>query len=359
VKILYLAPNIVVPGSHGGSTHVTSVTRALRERGHDVLVVARRGSREPGTIAVGVGLAPVIQHLMPLVYAPLVLGHARRFSPDVIYERYSAFGLGVLLGRALRVPTVLMTLDRDASRISLAGAARIVATSDSFIPRRYRSKLRLVSWGTDPRAFEGEDGGEVRRALAPSGERVVVYTGSCATWHGLDVLVEAAASWQGPPAVFAIVGDGEDLARVRDLAASRRGGARVTFTGRVPHDRVAAYVAAADVCVAPYAPARHPIFRKHGMDRDPLKVLEYLAAGKPTITIDTPRMRALFAAGNEIVLVPPEDAGALGAALRELFADPARASSLATAGRQRVLRDYTWAKHAADLDRIFLEAIGA
>jgi len=356
LRILYLAPNIPVPGAHGGSTHVTSVYRALRRR-DEVLLLARRGSTEPGVLAVGEGLAPVLKHLAPAYYLARIAGSVRRFRPEVIYERYSAFGLGVALGRLLGVPSVLMTLDRDASPISFRGSDRIVATSEAFIPQPYRSKLRLVHWGVDVDKLAGARGDEVRARVAPRGERVVVYTGSCARWHGLDVLVDVAARWSGRPVVFLVVGDGEDLGRVRRLASQAEVAHRFVFTGRVEHDDIGSYLAAADICVAPYAPARHPIFRRHGMDRDPIKVLEYMALEKPCVTIDTPRMRALFRGGEEAVFYPAEDAATLERELRALLADPQRSARIALAGAELVRRRYTWDRHADELRAVFEEAI--
>lgn len=356
MRVLYLAPNIPVPGSHGGSAHVTGVYRALAKR-HEVLVVARRTSTDPTVLAVGEGLAPVVKHLMPLYYLPRVLSRVRAFAPDVIYERYSAFGLGGLLGALLSVPTVLMTLDRDASPLSFRYAARIVATSDSFIPEAFRHKVRLVRWGVDVASLEGADGTAIRREVAPNGEAVVVYTGSFAHWHGLDTLVEVAAAWAGPPVVFVLVGDGEDLPRVQKLAEDRGVGRRVRFVGRVPHDGIGPYIAAGDVCIAPYAPERHPIFRKHGMDRDPIKVLEYMALGKPTVTIDTPRMRTLFRAGEEAVLYPPDDAAGLRRELEALLSDPARSARVGAAGEALVRAKYGWDRHAEELTAIFREAL--
>ena len=362
MRILYLAPNIPVPGTHGGSTHVSSVYRALQRRGHDVLLLARSSSTEPGVLAIGTDIFPVYKHLVPAYYFARALGAVRRFAPDVIYERYSAFGLGVAFGRALGIPSVLMTLDRDASPVSFRFSDRIVATSDEFIPPRYRHKLREVRWGVDVEGLSAEGEGEVRRRLAPAGERIVLYTGSFHRWHGVDALVEVARRWDGPPLCIALVGDGPDRPRVETLAQRipERGGggrARVVFAGRVPHAEIGAYIAAAEVCVAPYAPARHPIFRVHGMNRDPIKVLEYMALGKPAVTIDTPRMRSLFQAGEEVLLYPPEDAAALAAVLREALADPARAARVGEAGAALVRRRYTWGHHAEELEAVFQEVL--
>lgn len=357
MRVLYLAPNIPVPGAHGGSTHVTSVHRALSKR-HEVLTVGWHGSTEPGVLPLGYSVGSPV---LPPYYFLRLVGPARRFQPDVIYERYSAFGLGIALRGATGAACVLMTLDRDASPISFHYSDRIVATSEEFIPERYRSKYREVRWGVDVDSLAKADGSAVRRALTKGDERtrLIVYTGSFCTWHGLDVLVEAAERWSGPPVIFVLIGDGADRARVQRMAEDRGVSARFAFVGRVQHEEIGPYIAAADVCVAPYAPSRHAIFRKYGMNRDPLKTLEYMAVGKPTVTIDTPRMRVLFRADEEAVLYTPEDAGALTSQLSSLLADPERMRRVGEGGEALVRARYSWETHADELSQVFEEAVAA
>lgn len=346
-----------MPGAHGGSTHVTSVHRALSKR-HEVLTVGWHGSTEPGVLPLGMSVGSPV---LPPYYFARLIGPARRFRPDVIYERYSAFGLGIALRWVTDAACVLMTLDRDASPISFHFSDRIVATSDEFIPARYRAKYREVRWGVDVEKLKRADGGETRRRLSggDEGVRLIIYTGSFCAWHGLDVLVEAAALWSGPPVRFVMIGNGEDHARVRKLAEARGVMSRFAFVGRVPHEEIGPYIAAADVCVAPYAPSRHHIFRKHGMNRDPIKVLEYMALGKPTVTIDIPRFRSLFRADEEVILYKPEDAASLAAELSSLLSDPARMARVGGAGEALVDRSYSWERHADELTAVFEEAVAA
>jgi glycosyltransferase involved in cell wall biosynthesis len=219
MRIVYLAPNIPVPGTHGGSTHTTLVYRELSKR-HDVLLFCRHGSTEKNVLAYGFAVAPILQKaLIPYSFAR-VYGAVKSFRPDVIYERYSAFGLGPLLGKALHVPSVLMTLDRDASDLSFHHSARIVATSHEFIPEQYRHKLRIVHWGVDIDHLTGQSPDPIRARHAPHGERIVLYTGSFPYWHGADILVSVAKEWSGPPVVFLMVGDGQDKSRVERMAES-------------------------------------------------------------------------------------------------------------------------------------------
>jgi glycosyltransferase involved in cell wall biosynthesis len=61
----------------------------------------------------------------------------------------------------------------------------------------------------------------------------------------------------------------------------------VRFTGAVPHDEVPELLAGVDVTVAPYLPLEDFYFQ-------PLKVIEYLAAGKPVLYADQGDLAALI-----------------------------------------------------------------
>ena len=125
------------------------------------------------------------------------------------------------------------------------------------------------------------------------------------------------------------------------------------FTGRVPYEEVPSILAAADVCVAPFDPDLHPLSRRRGFALDPLKVFEYLALGKPTITIRAENIEALFTDGEHLRLVTPGDAQDLADAIVWMMDHPAEAAAEAAKGRERVLSHHTWEAHAAHLASLF------
>lgn len=365
MKILFLAPNIPLPGTHGGSTHVTEVVRALRTE-HEVLVLARRGSSGVGVEGIGFGVPPgPLRHVLPLAHLSAALRQARRFRPDAIYERFSAFGLGVILGRLLGVPVVSMVLDESASPLTLAGADALITTAPHLVPARFQGKVRRVSWGANIDLFHpGVDASAVRRGLGIRDDEIVVgYTGAFYHWHGLETLVEAARqvarSPGGERVRFLLVGDGEMRARVVESIARSGIAGRFLLTGRVPYTEVPGHVAACDICAAPYNPALHRSSRRRGMYFDPLKVFEYLAAGRATVTLDTPNIRRLLEDGEHALLVRPGDVGELTAALRRAIADPELRRRLGEAGRRIAVEKYSWQAHGRQLSGLFRELIAA
>jgi glycosyltransferase involved in cell wall biosynthesis len=88
-----------------------------------------------------------------------------------------------------------------------------------------------------------------------------------------------------------------------------------------------------------------------------LKVFEYLAMGKPTVTLDTANMRELFEHERHALLVPPGDRARYRDALLRLMRDPALRQHLAEQGRALVVNRYSWRAHAEQLTQLFEELL--
>jgi glycosyltransferase involved in cell wall biosynthesis len=67
-----------------------------------------------------------------------------------------------------------------------------------------------------------------------------------------------------------------------------------------------------------------------------LAMLEALASGLPVIASDVSGTRQVIRDGEDGLLVAPQDAAGLGAAMSGLLSNPARARELARTGRARV-----------------------
>ena len=167
----------------------------------------------------------------------------------------------------------------------------------------------------------------------PADIPLVVYSGTFEAYQGLPDLLAAIPLVRArvPAATFVLVGDdgdsglGED-APVAELEAS--GALRVV--GRQPRSEMAPYLAMADVLVSP---------RVYGGNL-PLKIFDYLAAGRAIVATDIPTHRTLLSE-DRAVLVQPR-AEALAAGIVGLLEDRHRAMRLGHAARRYAERHLGW-----------------
>lgn len=357
MRILIVATAITLPGQHGGSTHVGELQRQLG-RHAEVLVLGQKGSSEPGVIGIGTQKRwPLfVRGLLPHLQIGQALDQVQKFRPDVIYERGSSYGLGALLSERLGIPMICMVLDEHYSERSLRRAGKIIATTESVVPAHARGKWEPVSWGANAELFRPDCEPVGEDALPAFDGATLGYAGSLKRWHDLDLLVEVAAALAKRKLRFLLIGDGPERARIEALAAERNVRDRFVFTGAVPYEMVPRWLARADLCVAPFRPSGHGASRG-SFTLDPLKVFEYLALGKPTITTQTDNIGALLSDGRDVVLVPQGDVKQFAAAVEALLDDPTRARAMAESGRSKVLSRHTWAAHADHLIRLMNELV--
>jgi glycosyltransferase involved in cell wall biosynthesis len=178
-------------------------------------------------------------------------------------------------------------------------------------------------------------------ALSPAR---VVYAGQLYPWKGVDVLVEAMAHVQG--ARLVILGglpvEG-DLARIRALVAAHGLAECTEMPGTVPQAQVADELRRAAVVVVPFL--RSVMTERH---TSPLKAFEAMAVGRPIVCTDLPSSREFLRDGENALLVPPGDAGALAAAIRRVLSDSALARGLARCAYDEAPH-FSWDARAARL----------
>jgi glycosyltransferase involved in cell wall biosynthesis len=220
------------------------------------------------------------------------------------------------------------------------GARGIVAISGGV-------RADLLDLGIDETMIKVEhDGFEAARfARLPSRRRartelslpaeapVVVYTGGLLAWKGADLVVEAARAL--PAVYFAIAGGME--ADVKKLRQRAGGTPNVRIDGFQPPERVALYLAAADLALVPNR-SQPAISAKY---TSPLKVFEAMAAGVALVASDLPSLREILAHERDALLVPPDDAAALAQAIERAIGDDGLRRELAQNLHAR-RAEFTW-----------------
>jgi glycosyltransferase involved in cell wall biosynthesis len=283
-----------------------------------------------------------VERDVPVVVDGLAFG----VLPEAANELRARNPLLALVHHPLALETGLSDAEADALRQSERNA--IAATCCVVVTSAATARLLISDYGVRPHRITVAPPGTDRVALAAgSGDGIVrlLSVGAIVPRKGFDVLVEALATLTDLPWRLAIAGD-----RTRDAAAAARLDAdiarfnlqdRIEVLGAVDHSRLAALYAGADLFVLASR------FEGYGM-----AYAEAIAHGLPVIgtsggaTADTVPPSAS-------VLVPPDDVGALAAALRRLIANAGERKRFASAARTAAAHLPTW----ADSAKLFVDAI--
>lgn len=179
-----------------------------------------------------------------------------------------------------------------------------------------RDRVRVVHNAVDPAMFRRLDRDDARRRLGlDPGQLLVVSVGQLIARKRHHVLIEAFAQAidRQPGTRLAIIG-GESLEpeyprRLRDLAQRLGVAGHVDFCGNLEPAAVAEWLAAADVFAL--ATAREGCCNA---------VLEALATGLPVVTTPVGDNAHFVRAGDNGLLVPVDDAGAMAEAIAAVLA---------------------------------------
>lgn len=303
---------------------------------------------------------------------------------DLIHERFNLFALGgAWASRKLGVPFVLEvnadlleqrrfkgTPERGlrrayavwATRSCFRAAATIVCISEGLrdhLLRRWNlepGKLAVLPCAADVDAFgPSHDPEQVRRSLGLTSEPVVIWVGGFYPWHDLNLLLESfhRVLQRKPGARLVLVGDGP----TRPAIARRVGqnGLRhaVIMTGAIPHGSVPELLSIADVAVAPAAPLPANL----GGTGAPLKLFEYMAAGKAIVATRLDQATEVIRDGHDGRLVQAGDAGGFAEAMLALLNDAEARARLGRNARRHAVEQHSWETYTRRLEDIYRDAL--
>lgn len=376
MKIALVAPT-AIPSRRANTIQVMKMAQALTLLGHAVHLAApgRGGSPSPPDgagwpelqrhygLAVQFPIAwlPARPRLRGYDYALRAARFARSIHADLVYTRHpQTAALSSLLG----LPTAceLHDLPRGAGRLLLRaflagrGARRLVAITHALandLSAKYEIRNSTVlPDGVDLARYANLPDPPAARAHLPPPLSdlpfLIGYTGHLYPGRGLELILALACRL--PEFHFLLAGGHpEDLERLRaQIAAFRFPLSTLHLTGFVPNADLPRYQAACDVLLMPY---QRRVAASSGGDiapyLSPMKLFEYLAAGRAILASDLPVFREVLNPDNA-VLLPPDDAAAWVNALRDLHAHPEKRAALGARARLDAAA-YTWEARAGKL----------
>jgi glycosyltransferase involved in cell wall biosynthesis len=285
------------------------------------------------------------------LYAASVAGwmaRLMRVRPDIVHLNYPGYGASLACAAHLcGIPVVSRPGPYVAGNPSNAWIAayiancrahaaglldscladRVVVAGDLFRPGRVQATMTAAQ--PLPR----------RRTEVPR----ILFLGQLVERKGLHVLVDAFARLDAPAELVLAGGDWREpgyAQRIKQLARELGVDTRIHFENH--REDVGALLSTADIFVLPSL-----------SDARPRSIIEAMSLGIPVVASDTGGIPSLIASEGTGVLVPPDNAAALAAALRRLVLDADRRRSLGAAARASAAENFRPDRTAAEYVRLY------
>ncbi len=338
----------------GVQSHIRALSETLRERDHEVQILAPQASgvdlvAEAGVTIVGRAVAiPANGSMAPLSFGPVAARGVRRaldaWEPDVVHLHEPLIpSLSLLALRDASGPFVgtfhasaeasvgywagAPMLAKSMARLDVRTAVSVAARE--LIARYFPGDYRLTPNGVDVRRFASAQPADLGEGLK------VLFLGRIEPRKGLDVLIEAMAWLDDLDVHLVVAGGGPERRAARSQA--RKLGVRALFLGGVAESAKPGVYRAADLYCAPGL----------GGESFGIVLIEAMAAGVPVVCSDLAAFRSV--ASDAARFVPPGDPEKLAEALRLLLTHRALARRLVVGGRS-VAAHFDWNRLAAGVE---------
>nr|BAL54362.1 glycosyl transferase family 1 [uncultured Chloroflexota bacterium] len=340
------------------------VAQAMLQEGHELLLLGFAPLAEfaGGDLCrfYGLEIAPQVHTFEAprRLFPYLAFWKALGWRPDLIYTWAPQVAvLGLLVGK----PVVLEAHLLPSGLVGplwyrlfalLPGKKRLASVTQALyrlLQERHHlhmdSEVVIAPNGVDLERFADLPSPSQSRArLALPEKMTVLCSGHLYAGRGAALFLELAARF--PAVHFLWVGGrSRELEYWRTRVAAQKL-ENVTFYGFVPNEQLPLFLAAADILLMPYE-------QKIGISSgdidsseiaSPMKMFEYMAAGRPILASDLPVLREVLDE-KTAVFCPPNEAGSWEKALEQLLADAMLRSRLGEEAKWRA-RAYTWRERA-------------
>lgn len=379
MKILYHHRTL---GDGAEGIHIKEMVNIFRQLGHEVMLIgpavqdqtnaAKKSLKLKWIKKIFKGPAYEIIELAYNVFGfNLVSKAIRLFQPDLIYDRYITFNYSVIAAaRKFRVPIFLevnapLAYERDKEadetlylkkiaywieKKCCCNASKTIVVSTPLknylmsvgVPEK---KIMVLPNGVNTEKFYPKiQSKQLSEEFGYNEEDIIIgFVGILRAWHGIEFLLDAfrIICQKEPKCKLLLVGDGPIQSqiehKIRELGLQNK----VTITGRVPHEKVAEYVALFDIAVSP----------KATFYASPMKIIEYMAQQKAVVAPDMPNIRDLIDNGRTGVLFKPNKKKDLSTTILYLVRNKMKRETIEKGALNAVMTRLNWKENALHLMR--------
>jgi len=301
----------------------------------------------------------ILKELLEILYNIFgilrLLHKIHQIRPVFIYERYSLFNVaGGIASRLTGIPLIVEVNAPLAFEMSSYGTlyfkkfAQFIETwiinhsfrtitvtqvlKDILIQNgAYREKIEVMYNGINIKDFPPPPDEHEKE----KGTFIIGFIGWFRKWHGLEAVLDAMQfqEWNKRSIKLLLIGDGPAKNAIAEKASQLGIADSVTITGAVARDRLINILGQIDVAIQPSATSY----------ACPMKIIEYMAAGKAIVAPDQPNIRELLSDGVNALLFKQDDWVDFSSKINVLVNDRQQALRIGAAARDTVVtKDLTW-----------------
>ncbi|HEU5075105.1 MAG TPA: glycosyltransferase family 4 protein [Polyangiaceae bacterium] len=290
-----------------------------------------------------VTLRPDVIHYRGIFEAQAAAAYARQTSVRRVFEVNGLFSVELdyhypEVAEASEFQRKLRLIEAQALVEADLLVTQSVTTRSFLLSRASEIEARCV---VVPNAAEPTDYPEVA-APERGGRARLLYAGTLAPWQGVaELLMAVRRVARSVPVSLTLAGPMrrswkkqlERVVRKLDIVES------VRVLGPMTRVALALHIAESDVCVAPLRRDE----RNSRQGCSPLKLFEYMAAGRPIVSTDLPCVREIVEHERSALLATSARPSALAEPIVRLLENPVFAHRLGREARERVRLSGTWA----------------
>jgi glycosyltransferase involved in cell wall biosynthesis len=380
MKIIYHHRTL---GDGAEGIHIEEMVNAFKNLGNKVKVVSLTGSKTNVQTArsqlwgiVKNCIPKVLYEAAEILYNCIGFYKLNRtintFEPDFIYDRYTTYNASsILVAKKNGIPLVLEVNAPLAHERQIFGklyfpkiAQRferwICSNSDITVVvstplRDYlvnlgvpKNRMVIMPNGVNLDKFRLKPNRKYIRTKYNIDDKIVLgFVGEFRPWHGLEMLLQAFGEIDPSKNSLhlLLIGSGPSQISLEKQAKENDLDNYVTFTGRIPHNKMKDFISAMDITISP----------RTTFYASPMKILEYMAMSKPIVAPRMTNIEDLIEHNKDGILFEPENREELKSALLRLIHSEALRHELGFNARRKVELGYTWENNAKKI----LELISA
>jgi glycosyltransferase involved in cell wall biosynthesis len=256
--------------------------------------------------------------------------------PELYRSRYGAAEgfftrlLGMFEWCSLKLADITIATNESYKQIQIERAKK--NPRDVFVVRNGPNQMRMTPAAPSAR-------------LKKMNKCILCYVGSLNPQDGVDYLLRSLRhllhGLKRADFYCVIMGTGDSLQDLRDLAENLQLNGCVELTGFVSDEELQANLAAADICVDP-----DPSSPLNDVSTW-IKVMEYMASAKPIVSFDLKETR--FSARDAAAYVKPNNEAEFAETIAQLMDKPELQKKMGAYGRRRVEDELQWTKVGKNL----------